>query len=111
MELGMKVRRIHVKEKKNDNKEKRLFKALNKKEMIKRQERYMGWLNTEDYSIDLGEDYEGIYVNNLDKILTLNHNINRILGERGYKIIDKKGFRNELGSIIYRLSSHNDNRR
>ena len=111
MELGMKVRKIHVEVKKNDNIEKRLFKSLNKKEKIKRQERYMEWLNMEDYSIELGEGYEDMYVNNLDKILTLNHNINRMLEESGYRIVDKKGFRNELGSIIYRLSSRYDNRR
>mgnify|MGYP001412731862 CR=1 FL=1 len=110
MELGARVRKIRVKEKKNHNIEKSLFNALNKKERIKRQERYMEWLNMEDYSIELGEGYEDMYVNNLDKILTLNYNINRMLEESGYKIIDKKGFRNELGSIIYRLSSRYDNR-
>ena len=42
----------------------------------------------EDYSIELGEGYEDMYVNNLDKILTLNHNINRML--KKYRIADKK---------------------
>ena len=104
MDSKYRVKRITTPEPKSNKLYVKLFEELHKKRMNEMKERYARWLEEEDYNMYLGDEYIDKYVTNKDKIMILNDNINSMLKANGYNINDKKGFRNELGSIIYRLS-------